>query len=152
MYTVEINEGQPNANKQRLFIQILQQQGSQPLSLVFQQRFKGRQRSGKKRFQVCPDWKLQVLTCGNYRCAGTKYQESCQLLIKSQPVEVDYYRGCYLVSSVITGDRNLTFCRSDLEQACLLDWLISWPGCCRLWFRDLFLYMICHCYSYIKSQ
>lgn len=44
---VEINEDQPNENKQGLFIQGLLQQKNQQPSPVFWQRLKGRQRGEK---------------------------------------------------------------------------------------------------------
>lgn len=60
--STEINEEQPDKNKQNLFIKSLQ--GSQPPSLEFWQSLKGRQNTGKnRRLQVCPDWRLLAWGC-----------------------------------------------------------------------------------------
>ena len=78
--TVEINEDQPNENKQRLFIQSLGQQGSQPPSFVFGQGIKGRERSEKTcvvekkgRHQGCLNWMLlaQGTGCGLTRSGAS---------------------------------------------------------------------------------
>ena len=59
---MEINEGQPNANEQRLFIQALQYKGVSHHRLRFggdsqAGRGVGKLYRGKKgRLQVCPEW------------------------------------------------------------------------------------------------
>lgn len=59
--SVEINEDRPKENRKRPFTLSLPERRSQPPSLVFWQRLKGRQRSetavewNKGRLPVCPD-------------------------------------------------------------------------------------------------
>ena len=61
--SMEINENQPDENRQKPFIKNLQ--GSQSPSLEFWQSLKGKQRTGKnRRLQVCPDWRLLAWGCG----------------------------------------------------------------------------------------
>ena len=64
---VDINEGHPNGNKQRLFLysEFAVAKGLAPITCIWQ-RCKGRQRSGKcyhglkGRHPVCPHWRLSA--------------------------------------------------------------------------------------------
>lgn len=62
----------------------------------------------------------------------------------------DWYRGYWLASGIVTKDTGLTFNKPDLvtesrlaSGAGYIDHsLVSWAGCCRMWVRVLFLYMV----------
>lgn len=122
---MEINKGQPNENRERLFIQSLLSTASESATVICTLAETQRQAEGwesfimgkERRLQVYPDWGLLAGGTGgrltrsrasdgwlgihtSHSLVGPKLetetnQESCQLLIKSWPYGAGCYRGYF---------------------------------------------------------
>ena len=137
---METSKDQPNETKHTVVnSEPTIQQGSQPLSLVFWQRLKGKQKSGrasqwKKAKALGVPWleaarvrklemgeldmrRLMQLMRRTYLAFSdwsqlrrrSMNEGSCQSLIKPWPFMADYYRSYCLASWTVTRDSSLTF-------------------------------------------
>lgn len=94
---------------------------------------RGQVRVDKLELGILSDWsggQIWLSLVGFKLEAGTKLREGCQLLIKPWPFGANCYKSYYLASWFAARDSNLASCKSDLQEAGFLGWLLWKSGWC----------------------